>query len=56
MVDRIFKNWKTTALGIGIIGACLLLVGFEKATLTEVSIFCVGGLLAIFSKDGSAKG
>ena len=35
MFDRIFKNWRTTALGTTVIIASLLLVYFEKATLTE---------------------
>jgi hypothetical protein len=53
MFDRIFKNWRTTALGTTVIIASLLLVYFEKATLTEAGAFIVAGLGFIFAKDES---
>ena len=51
MIDRIFKNWKTTMLGVGIIVASFSLVFFEKATLSEVSVFLGGGFVMLFVKD-----
>lgn len=51
MIDRIFKNWKTTTLGIAILVTCFVLVYFEKATLTEVSIFIGGGFVLMFAHD-----
>ena len=51
MIDRIFKNWKTTLLGVGLIIAGVLLVWFEKATLTEMGAFFAVGLYALFVKD-----
>jgi hypothetical protein len=52
MIDRIFKNWKSTALGLGVMAVGFILVWFEKATLTEFTAFIGGGLLLLFSKDG----
>jgi len=54
MIDRIFKNWKSTALGLGVMTVGFILVWFEKATLTEFTAFIGGGLLLLFSKDGKA--
>lgn len=51
MIDRIFKNWKTTLLGIGLIIAGLLFVWFEKATLTELTAFIGSGLVLMLVKD-----
>ena len=51
MIDRIFKNWKTTTLGIGVIIASFVLVYLEKTTLSEVSVFLSGGFLMLFIKD-----
>lgn len=51
MINRIFQNWKTTLVGLGLIIAGVVLVWFEKATLSEVSVFFATGLLALFVKD-----
>ena len=51
MIDRILKNTKTTTLGLLIILGALILVGFEKATLTEAGAFIVAGLGFLFAKD-----
>lgn len=51
MIDRIFGNYKSTILGCAILIGCFVLVGLDKATLTEASLFIVGGFGAIFSKD-----
>lgn len=51
MIDRIFNNWKTTILGVGVIVASFVLVFFEKTTLSEVSVFLGGGFMMLFIKD-----
>ena len=51
MFERIFKNTKTTTLGILLIVGAVLLVGFNKATLTEAGAFIVAGVGSIFAKD-----
>lgn len=57
MIDRIFKSWKSSLLGVGIIAACLVMVFAEKATLTEVGVFIAGGLYALYykGKDNGPK-
>jgi hypothetical protein len=55
MIDRIFKNYKTTLLGLFLIFTCFILVWFEKATLTEVSVFVTGGFALLFLKDPQPK-
>jgi len=51
MLERIFRNWKTTVIGLTILVVSLVFVWFERATLTEVSIFLMGGFAFLFSKD-----
>ena len=51
MIERIFRNWKTTVIGLTILVVSLVFVWFERATLTEVSIFMMGGFAFLFSKD-----
>ena len=51
MIERIFKNKKTTALGCSIILASLVLVYLDKASLTEAGAFIAAGLGFIFAKD-----
>lgn len=55
MINRIFKNWKSTLLGLGVLGLTFLFVWFEKATLTEVSLFITGGFALLFMKDPEIK-
>lgn len=55
MIDRIFKNWKTSLLGVMIILITLSMVFFEVATLTEVGAFWAISLVLIFVKDGKSK-
>ena len=52
MIDRIFKNWKSTTFGLVVIGIGFVFVWFEKASMTELTAFIAGGFLLIFSKDG----
>ena len=55
MIDRVFKSWKTTTLGIGIIVASLVLVYLNRADLTEALAFITGGVGLFFAKDGKDK-
>jgi len=59
LIERIFKNPKTTLLGLLIMGLCFVLVFYERATLTEVSAFLLGAFSLLFlkdDKDGKATG
>jgi hypothetical protein len=59
LIERIWKDPKTTVLGLLIVGLCFVLVFFEKATLTEVSAFLMGAFALMFLKDpndGKATG
>lgn len=51
LIERIFKNPKTTILGLLIMGLCFVLVWAERATLTEVSAFLLGAFSLLFLKD-----
>ena len=53
LIERIFKNWKTTLLGLAMIVACFVLVFIEKATLSEASMFIVGGFSMLFLRDSA---
>ena len=53
MIERLFKNKKTTILGLSIMAVCFALVGLEKASLTEVSAFIAGGFYILFKKDSN---
>ena len=55
MIDRIFRNKKTTIIGIIIMVLSFVFVWFEKATLTEVSVFLTGGFAMLFMKDPEPK-
>ena len=56
LIERIFGNPKTTLLGLIIIGLCVVLVFYEKATLTEVSAFMMGAIALMFLKDPKEDG
>ena len=59
LIERIFKNPKTTLLGLLIIALCFVLVWAGRASLTEVSTFMVGAFALLFlkdPKDGEATG
>ena len=53
LIERLFKNPKTTILGLLIIGLCFVLVFYQRATLTEVSAFLMGAFALMFVKDPS---
>jgi hypothetical protein len=55
MINRLFKNYKTTLLGLVVLGLTFLFVWFQKATLTEVSLFITGGFALLFMKDPEIK-
>lgn len=51
MIERIFKNTKTTIAGIALFLSGIALVAFEKATLTEAGAFFGVAFVLFFSKD-----
>lgn len=51
MIDRIFKSWKSTVAGIVLIALCFGAVYLDKASLTEVSVFILGGFVGLFTKE-----
>ena len=55
MIDRIFKNWKTSTFGVGIVLITLGMVFKDVATLTEVGACWAVALVLIFSKDGQSR-
>jgi hypothetical protein len=50
--QRIFDNWKTTALGLGILAVGFGFIWFEKITMSEFTAFVSGGLALLIAKDG----
>ena len=52
MIDRIFKSWKTTLAGVVLFGSGMIMVGMEKATLTEAGAFFGVAFFLFFAKDG----
>lgn len=51
MIDRIFKNWKTSLIGLIILIGSMALVYFEKATLIEAGTFIGTAIVLFFMKD-----
>lgn len=51
LIDRIFKSWKTSLIGLLVILGSLGLVYAEKASLTEALAFIVGGIGLFFIKE-----
>lgn len=52
MIDRITKNKRTTIAGLMLFISGIVLVGMEKATLTEAGAFFGVAFVLFFSKDG----
>ena len=50
MIERIFKNWKTSLVGGLIIIVGLVLVFMDKVTLNESMLFLVG-ILGLLYKE-----
>jgi hypothetical protein len=55
MIERIFRNPKTTLIGLILMGLGMILVWFEKATLAEYSAFLMGGFALMMARDGDKK-
>lgn len=55
MIERVFGNKKTTIVGVTLLGLCFTAVFIGKATLTDVSVFMMGGFALFFAKDGKSK-
>ena len=55
MLERIFQNKKTTITGIVVFATGAVLVGFEKASLTEFSAFIGVAFALFFTKDPKIK-
>jgi amino acid permease len=51
MIERLFRNPKTTIIGLAIMIVSFAFVWFGKSTLTEVSAFIMGGFALLFFKD-----
>lgn len=51
MIERLFRNPKTTIIGLLVLVVSFLFVWFEKATLTEVGLFMTSGFVMLFLKD-----
>lgn len=53
MYERLFKSRKSSAIALGVLLICILLVFLDKASLTEVSIAAPVILYFLFKKDVS---
>ena len=51
MIDRLFRNPKTTIIGLAVLIVSFAFVWFGKSTLSEVGIFIMGGFSMLFLKD-----
>lgn len=56
MIDRLFRNPKTTIIGLSVMVVSFVFVWFGKATLSDVSILLAGGFTALFLKDPKDDG
>jgi hypothetical protein len=50
LIERLFRNPKTTLLGLILISLCFLLVFLREGILTEVSTFMVGAFAFTISQ------
>ena len=55
MIDRIFKNIKTTIVGAVVFITGTLFVAMDKASLTEFGAFIGVAFALFFTKDPKAK-
>lgn len=51
MYNRVFGNWKTSCLGLGLMLISLTLVWLGKASLSDCGTFIGGAMVLFFSKD-----
>ena len=56
MIDRLFRNWKTTVIGSAVLITCFAFVWFGAATLSELGVFLAGGFAMLFLKDSKEDG
>lgn len=55
MIDRITKSWKSSLIGVAIIGAGFGLLYTEKVTMGEATPFLVGILGLLYKEKNNAK-
>jgi hypothetical protein len=55
MINRIFKNWKTTTVAVLIILICSVTVYMEKSTWSEVGAFMAVAFGLLFTTDPKSK-
>ena len=51
MIDRIFKNWKTSLFGLALLGFSMYLILGAKASIADVSAFLGAAFMLFYSKD-----
>jgi hypothetical protein len=51
MYNRVFQNWKTSSLGMGLMLISLVLVWLGMASLSDCGTFIGGAMVLFFSKD-----
>lgn len=51
MIERLFRNPKTTIIGLLVLVVSFLFVWFGKSTLNEVGLFLTSGFVMLFLKD-----
>jgi hypothetical protein len=56
MIDRLFRNPKTTIIGSIVLITCFVFVWFGAVTLSEVGVFITGGFAMLFLKDPKDDG
>lgn len=56
VIDRLFRNPKTTIIGLLVMVVSFVFVWFGKATLSDVSVLLAGGFTALFLKDPKDDG
>jgi len=55
MIDRIFKSWKSSLIGIIIIAVCIVAFFIDKVSLLEMFAGMGAGLALFFVKDGKRQ-
>jgi hypothetical protein len=55
MKKRIFKNWKSSLVGLGLIAIATAALLTGKCTLTEWGLFLPTGLFMIYAQDSIFK-
>lgn len=51
MIERLFRNPKTTIIGLLVLVVSFLFVWYGKSTLNEVGLFLTSGFVMLFLKD-----